>query len=160
MRASALDQPDFSGARTLPGFFRRELHTLSFTKQLEHGTAYGAAMEEVLDPAFVADEAEPLVDEKPRDRPGWHNPIPRPPAERSGNIPDRSAELETEASVGISRSESQHIHRSRRSTRARSCHAELGQPFQTIRSYVYRRDPAPSCNRLLSFRMSRWFRPL
>jgi hypothetical protein len=34
-------------------------------------------MEKVLDPAFVADEAETLVDQKPSDRPGWHTRVLR-----------------------------------------------------------------------------------
>src|SRR5215813_3505003 len=79
-RESAFDQPDFAGAGSLAGFFRRELHSLSFTQELEHCTSHRAAMEEVLDPALVANESEPLVDEKPRDRPGWHNPRPSDPS--------------------------------------------------------------------------------
>src|SRR5262245_40082609 len=65
--ASAFDQPDFAGAGTLAGFFRRELHPLAFPQQLEHGAPHGTAVEEVLDPAFVADEAETLVDQQPSD---------------------------------------------------------------------------------------------
>jgi hypothetical protein len=75
-RVSAFDQPDLSGARAFPGFLRRKLHPLAFTQKLEYGAADGASMEEMLDPSFVADESEPLVDKKPRDRPGWHNPNP------------------------------------------------------------------------------------
>jgi hypothetical protein len=40
----------------------------------------------MLDPAFVADEPEALVDEESRDCPGWHSrspPVPKPPE----NIP-------------------------------------------------------------------------
>jgi hypothetical protein len=36
-------------------------------------------VEEVLDPTLVADEAEPFVDEKPRDCPGWHTRKPSVP---------------------------------------------------------------------------------
>src|SRR5213083_2547378 len=58
---SAFDQPDFAGARTLAGFFGREFHPLAFTQELEHRAANRAAVEEVLDPPLIADEAEPLV---------------------------------------------------------------------------------------------------
>jgi hypothetical protein len=33
-------------------------------------------VEEVFDPAFIADEAETFVDQQPSDGPGWHNPCP------------------------------------------------------------------------------------
>src|SRR5262245_61894553 len=101
-RVSAFDQPDFAGARSLAGLFRRELHPLSFTQELEHCPPHRAAMEEVLNPPLVANESEPLVDEKPRDRPGWHNPRP-PPARFFENIPKvADAELESGVSVEIS----------------------------------------------------------
>jgi hypothetical protein len=61
--ASAFDQADLTGARTLAGLFRRELDALTFAQQLEHGASDRAAMEEMLDPTFVADEAEALVDQ-------------------------------------------------------------------------------------------------
>jgi hypothetical protein len=72
----AFDQPDFAGAGTLPGFLRREFHPLAFTQEFEYRAADGTAMKEVLDAAFVPDESEPLVDQKPRDRPSWHSPCP------------------------------------------------------------------------------------
>jgi hypothetical protein len=58
------DQPDFTGPRALAGLFGREFHPLSFPQELEDRSAHGAAMKEVLDTAFVADEPEPLVDKK------------------------------------------------------------------------------------------------
>ena len=61
----------------LPGFFGCELHPLSFTQELEHGAADGAAMEKVLDTALVADESEPLIDQELSDRPGWHTRVLR-----------------------------------------------------------------------------------
>src|SRR5947208_3033620 len=76
MARLALDQTDFTGARALAGFFRRELDALPLAQQLEHRAAHGAAMEEVLDAPLVADEAEALVNQEPSDRPGWHNPCP------------------------------------------------------------------------------------
>ena len=62
--ASAFDQPDFAGAWTLPGFFLREFDSLAFAQQLEDRAAHRAAVEEVLDSRFVADESEPLVDQE------------------------------------------------------------------------------------------------
>ena len=70
------DQPDFTGPGALAGLFGREFHPLSFPQELEDRSAHGAAMKEVLDTAFVADEPEPLVDKKSSDRPGWHSPCP------------------------------------------------------------------------------------
>ena len=57
---SAFDQPDITGARALLGFLRSELHALAFAEQLEHRTANGAAVKEMLKPALVADEPKPL----------------------------------------------------------------------------------------------------
>jgi hypothetical protein len=74
---SAFDQTDFTSARTLARLFRRELDALTFAQQLEHGAPDRAAVEEVLDTAFVADEAEAFVDQKPSDRPGWHTRVLR-----------------------------------------------------------------------------------
>jgi hypothetical protein len=68
----AFDQADFAGARSLARFFRRELHALPFSKQLEHGASHRTAVEEMLDSAFVADESKALVDQKSSDRPAWH----------------------------------------------------------------------------------------
>jgi hypothetical protein len=74
---SAFDEAHFSGARTLAGFFLGELDSLTFPEQLEYGAAHGAAMEEVLDSTFVANESEPLVDQKASDGPGRHTRVLR-----------------------------------------------------------------------------------
>ena len=58
----AVEQTDFSRARTLGRFFNLELDALSFAQQFEHGSSNGGAMEEVLDAAFVANEPETLID--------------------------------------------------------------------------------------------------
>jgi hypothetical protein len=60
---SAFDQPHVAGAWALLGIFRSELHTLAFPQQFEDGAAHRAAVEEVLDSTFVADESETLVDQ-------------------------------------------------------------------------------------------------
>src|SRR3990172_5276091 len=74
---SAFDQTHFPGARTLAGILGRELHALALAQQLEHRAAHGAAMEEVLDPALVADESEPLVYQQSSDGPGRHTRVLR-----------------------------------------------------------------------------------
>src|SRR5262245_38895667 len=76
---SAFDQPDVSGARALLGFFGRELHALALAQQLEHRAPYGAAVKEVFNPAFIADEPKSLVNQEPCDCPGRHNPKPSVP---------------------------------------------------------------------------------
>jgi hypothetical protein len=76
--ASTLDETNVAGARTFPRFFGRKFDALTFAKQLEHRPAHGAAMEKVLDSAFVADEPESLIDEESRDRTGWHTEALRP----------------------------------------------------------------------------------
>src|SRR4051812_45523853 len=65
---SAFDQPDFTGAGSLTGLFGREFHPLAFAQELEDRSPHGTAVKEMLDPAFVADEAEPFVDQQPSDR--------------------------------------------------------------------------------------------
>jgi len=70
-------QTDISGARTLLRFLRSEFDALTFAEQLEDGAADGAAMKEVFDPAFIADEPEPFVDEKPCDGAGRHTRVLR-----------------------------------------------------------------------------------
>ena len=57
-----LYEADISGARALLRILRSELDALTFAEQFENGAANGAAMEEVLDPSFVANEPETLVD--------------------------------------------------------------------------------------------------
>ena len=68
----AFDETHFAGARPFARVLRRELHPLTLPQQLENRTADGAPVEEVLDPTFIPDETEPLVDEQARDGPGWH----------------------------------------------------------------------------------------
>ena len=63
MEWSAFDKPYVAGAWPLLGILRGELHTLTFAQQFEHGAPHRAAVEEVLDSAFVADEPEALVDQ-------------------------------------------------------------------------------------------------
>ena len=63
---------------TFGRLFDHEFDALTFAKQLEHRPAHGAAMEKVLDSAFVADEPESLIDEESRDRTGWHTEALRP----------------------------------------------------------------------------------
>jgi hypothetical protein len=57
-----LDESNVAGAWTFLGVLGRELDALTFAKQLEHRAADRASMEEVLDPAFVADKPKPFVD--------------------------------------------------------------------------------------------------
>src|SRR5206468_10917907 len=55
---SAFDQTDVAGAWSFLRVFRGKLDTLAFSQQLEHGVTHGAAVKEVFDSAFVAEEAE------------------------------------------------------------------------------------------------------
>lgn len=73
---SALDQSDVAGARTLLRVLNGELDPLAFAQQLEHRSANGAAMEEVLEPILVTNEAEPLVNEETCNRPSRHTYYP------------------------------------------------------------------------------------
>src|SRR5829696_3973266 len=66
----SFDQAYVAGARSLRRFLGRKFHTLPLSEQLEHSTADGAAMEEVLGAALVADKPESLVDEEACDCPG------------------------------------------------------------------------------------------
>ena len=70
-------QTDISGAWTLLRFLRSEFDALTLAEQLENGAADGAAMKEVLDSPFIADEPEPFVDEKPCNRAGRHTRVLR-----------------------------------------------------------------------------------
>jgi len=74
--ALAFDQADVARTWAFLRVFWGEFDTLAFAKQLEHRAPDGAAMEEVLDSAFVADEPEALVDEESCDCPGWHSRSP------------------------------------------------------------------------------------
>ena len=94
MRLS-FDEANVAGARALLRILRREIDTLAFAQQLEHRAADGAAVEKMFNPAFVADEPEPFVDEEPCDRPSWHSQKPS----RSEGRP-ASVELENGASLG------------------------------------------------------------
>ena len=77
---SEWDQPSISRTSPARGPFCESSGVNStrwpFAQQLEHRAADRAAVEEVLDPAFVADEPEAFVDEEPCDCPGWHTPSP------------------------------------------------------------------------------------
>jgi len=72
MECSTFDKPYVARAWALLGIFRGELHALAFPQQFEDGTAHRAAVEEVLDSTFVADESETLVDQQPSDSAVWH----------------------------------------------------------------------------------------
>jgi hypothetical protein len=74
---SAFDQANLACTGAFGGIFGRKLHTLTFAEQFENGPTDGASVEEVLDPAFVADEPEALVDQKARDCPAWHTRVLR-----------------------------------------------------------------------------------
>ena len=75
--ASVLDQANVARAWALRGFLDLELHSLPFAKKFEHRTSDGAAMEEVLDTGFVADEPETFIDQKPSDGTRRHTRILR-----------------------------------------------------------------------------------
>ena len=72
MACSAFDKPYVAGARSLLGILGGEFHTLAFAQQFEHGAPHRAAVEEVLNSAFVADKPEALVDQQPSDSAVWH----------------------------------------------------------------------------------------
>jgi hypothetical protein len=74
---STLDQADVARARALRRFFRLKFHALSFSQQFEYRPPHGAAVEKVLDAAFIAYEAETFVDEQACDCPGWHGRVLR-----------------------------------------------------------------------------------
>jgi hypothetical protein len=74
---STFEEANLSGARALAGVFLCELDALPFAQQLEHGATDRAAMEEMLDSAFVADESEPFVDQKASDSSGRHTRVLR-----------------------------------------------------------------------------------
>jgi hypothetical protein len=56
------NQSDVSSPRTLLGFLDREIDALTFPKQLEHRAPHGAAMKEMLQAGFIANESKALVD--------------------------------------------------------------------------------------------------
>jgi len=57
----AFDQANVARSRALGRFLDLELDSLALAQELEDGAADGAAVKEVLDPALVANEPEPLV---------------------------------------------------------------------------------------------------
>src|SRR5688500_4033923 len=57
-----LDEAHIPGARPFLGFLDREVDALAFPQQLEHRAPDGAAMKEMLEAGFIADEPEALVD--------------------------------------------------------------------------------------------------
>ena len=71
------DQANVTGPRPFGGILGRELDALPFAEQLEYGAAYGTAVEEVFDAAFIANESESLVDEEACDSPGRHGRVLR-----------------------------------------------------------------------------------
>jgi len=73
----AFDQADVASARTFGGFLDLELDSLPFPQELEDGAANRAAVEEVLDSALVANEAEPLVDQQASDGTRRHTRVLR-----------------------------------------------------------------------------------
>ena len=91
MECSAFDKPYVAGTWALLGIFRSEFHTLAFAQQLEDGAAYRAAVEEVLDSTFVADEPETFVDQQPSDSAVWHtqalrsDPLRESPRDKAGS---------------------------------------------------------------------------
>src|SRR6185503_676509 len=58
------DQANVSGAWALRRILDGKIHPLPFAQQFEDGASYSTAMEEVFDPALIADETKPLVDEE------------------------------------------------------------------------------------------------
>jgi len=87
---SAFDQPNVTRARTLLGVLLSELNALTFAQKLKHRPPNRAAVEEMLDTAFVADKPEPFVDEESRDGAGWHSPkssVPNPQGHPKGTQP-------------------------------------------------------------------------
>ena len=59
-------------SRTLLRFLGSEFDTLALAQQLEYRAAHRAAVEEVFDSTFVADEPETFVDQQPSDSAVWH----------------------------------------------------------------------------------------
>ena len=73
----AFDQPNLSSAWSLLRLLDAEVHSLTFSEELEHSAADRATMKEMLNTAFVADEAEPLVNQQTCDRPTRHAVPPK-----------------------------------------------------------------------------------
>ena len=89
---SAFDQTNVTGPRALRRFLGCEFDALTLAQQLEHRAADRAAVEEVLDAAFISDEPEALVDQEASNCPTWHNPtpsVPNPQGNPKGTRPER-----------------------------------------------------------------------
>jgi hypothetical protein len=97
----AFDQPNVASARALGRFLDLELDPLTLTQELENGAANRAAVKEVLDPGFVSNETEPLVDQKASDGTRRHTRVLREhspraiPGAQAGNAdgPEESGPL-------------------------------------------------------------------
>ena len=76
-RKLAFYEADITSAGAFGGFLRAEFHPLPFTQQLENGAPNCAAVKEMFDPALIADETEPFVDEQASNCPGRHTRILR-----------------------------------------------------------------------------------
>jgi hypothetical protein len=73
VRDLGVNQPNFTGPWPLLGLLDGEVDTLTFSEQLEDRPADGTTVEEVLDSSFVADKAEPFVNQQSCDRSAWHS---------------------------------------------------------------------------------------
>lgn len=70
------DQSNISGAWALGRILGGEIHPLPFAQQLEDGAPDSAAVEEMFDAAFIADESKAFIDEETCDSPGRHSRVP------------------------------------------------------------------------------------
>src|SRR4030095_9359419 len=96
----AFNQSNVPGARAFRRLLRSELDALPFAEQLEYRRPHGAAVEEVFDPALVANKAEAFVDEQACDGAGRHSRVP-PMTKAWDNpqaLPDRRERTPTDAS--------------------------------------------------------------
>lgn len=84
---SAFDQTNVAGAGTLRRLLGAEFDALTLAKELEDRPSYSAAMEEVLDASFIADEPKTLVNEESCDCARWHTEFlqTKPPGNPSGS---------------------------------------------------------------------------
>jgi hypothetical protein len=73
----AFDQANVACPRALGRVLDLEFDSLTFAQELEDGAANRAAVKEMLDPALVADETEPLVDQKASDGTRRHTSVLR-----------------------------------------------------------------------------------
>ena len=68
----AFYQSNVAGTRTLGRVLGLKLHPLTLAQQLEHCSAHRAAVKEMLEAPFIADETKSLIDEEACDSPGRH----------------------------------------------------------------------------------------